>query len=150
MLYSALALLSVLATVCSQQTTAASPPVIEVPLTSNGNQYSLRFLASSPLDAVTREFCVTNAESLGITPLTEQSLPLCQQPVAAHIQSYVQEMLAREPAAQEVIAVSEEEAVRHMKKCCYYLCLFACSSLLLPFFMAGDDNICLYMSIASS
>ena len=108
MLYSALALLSVLAAVCSQQTTS---PVTEVPMTSNGNQYSLRFLASSSLDAVTREFCINNAESLGITPLTEQSLPLCQQPVASHIQGYVQQMLAREPAAQEVIAVSARGSI---------------------------------------
>ena len=108
MLYTALALLSVLASAFSQP----QQQIVEVPMTSNGNQYNIRFLASSPLDAVTREFCINNAESLGITPLTEASLPACQQPVARHIQDHVTAALAREPAAQSVVEVSCELCCR--------------------------------------
>lgn len=103
MLYSAIALLAVLAAAYAQDS-----QLLEVPLTSNGRQYSLRFLSSTPLSAVTRDFCITNADSLGISPLTEESLPYCQQPVAKHIQDYVQAALAREPAAQEVVSVQLE------------------------------------------
>lgn len=100
MLYSAIALLAVLAA-----TYAQDAQLLEVPLTSNGKQYSLRFLSSTPLADVTRDFCISNADSLGISPLTEQTLPNCQQPVAKHIQEYVQAALAREPAAQEIVSV---------------------------------------------
>lgn len=101
MLYSALTLLAVLATAYSQQ-------VIEVPLTSNGNDYKIRFLSTTSLSAVTREFCINNAESLGIVPLTEETLPACQGPVTDHIQAYVQAALASEPAAQEIVAIQLE------------------------------------------
>lgn len=104
MLYSAIALLSLLSAVYAQQQ-QQQQQIIEVPMTANGRQYNIRFLSSSTLSAVTREFCINNAESLGITPLTEASLPECQKPVANHIQQYVQASLAREPATQEIITV---------------------------------------------
>lgn len=103
MMYSAIALLSLLSSAFAQQ---AQPTVLDVPLTSNGNEYRIRFLATSPLADVTREFCITNAATLGIQPLTEESLPGCQLPVEAHIRDYYQNALAAEPAAQEVVQAS--------------------------------------------
>lgn len=102
MLYSALALLSLFSTAYCQQT---QPTVLEVPLASNGNEYMIRFLSTTPLGDVTREFCISNAASLGIQSLTEESLPACQGPVERHIRDYFQAAVAAEPAAQEVVEI---------------------------------------------
>jgi hypothetical protein len=65
---------------------AASKQMAEVRVPIGDNEYLVRFRpAVEPVEQVARDFCITNAATLGLTQLTEQTLPGCQTPVAQYL-----------------------------------------------------------------
>jgi hypothetical protein len=75
----------------AQAKEAEQQRVAEVAVAVGQNQYLVRFRpALESVAAVARDFCITNAASLQIEPLTEQSLPGCQTPVAQYLQTQLQ------------------------------------------------------------
>lgn len=72
---------------------------VQVQLDVNSNTYQVRFVPETqPVNAVARNFCISQAESLGYTPqnpLTDANLAACVNPIAA----YLQRSIPQKPAA---------------------------------------------------
>ena len=80
--------------------------MVQIQLDIGQNTYDLRFhpTAESIL-AVSRDFCIRNQATLGIEPLTEESLPGCQSPVVEYMRAAALKSLeARQPSAPQPAA----------------------------------------------
>ena len=71
--------------------TAVALKVINIQVNIDSTEYFVRFRpAVEPVGQVARDFCITNADSLGLTPLTEETLPGCRDPVAEYLLAQLQ------------------------------------------------------------
>lgn len=59
---------------------------------------------------MSRDFCITNAASLGIQPLTEASLPGCQGPVVEYMRAAAIKSLEDKKAAPAASAAAAPAA----------------------------------------
>ena len=83
--------------------------LLQIPVTIGNKQYEIKFAvdAKATFNSVARDFCVSNAASLGIT--TEAELPGCIGPIADYVKSAISTPPAPKPVEQPtLIKVSKQ------------------------------------------
>lgn len=91
-------------------------PQIDLTIQNQQVQFLVQPTEASVL-AVSREFCINNQAALGIQPLTEQSLPRCQQPLVDALVQAVRTNLSNAAAAKEARDQVAEVKVAHRTDC---------------------------------